>query len=75
MLHLINPGRIGFTQTNTFTDLAAFAANHVIRYEVTAIDKYLNRSDVCQAGTVKIEGDGLQDKSAWTASTSLISIL
>ena len=63
----------GFTQTNTFTDQAAFAANHVIRYEVTAIDKYLNRSNVCQAGTVKIEGDGLQDKSAWTASTNMTS--
>ena len=63
----------GFTQTDTFTDEAAFAANHVIRYEVTAIDKYLNRADVCQAGTVKIKGDGLQDKSAWTASTNMTS--
>ncbi len=63
----------GFTQTNTFTDQAAFAANHVIRYEVTAIDKCMNRSDVCQTGAVKIEGDGLLDKNAWTASTNMIS--
>ena len=60
----------GFTQTGTFTDQAAFAANHVIRYEVTAVDKYLNRSEVCQAGAVKIEGDGLHDKSAWTEQTT-----
>lgn len=63
----------GFTQTGTFTDQAAFAANHVIRYEVTAVDKYLNRSEVCQAGAVKIEGDGLHDKSAWTVSTNMTS--
>ncbi len=63
----------GFTQTGTFTDQAAFAANHVIRYEVTAIDKYMNRSQTCEAGSVKIKGDGLQDKSGWTVSTNMTS--
>ncbi len=63
----------GFTQENTFTDNVAFAANHVIRYEVTAIDKYMNRSNVCQAGQVKIKGDGLKDNSNWTASTNMTS--
>lgn len=63
----------GFTTTNTFTDSVAFAANHVIRYEVTAIDKYMNRSRSCEAGAVKIDGSGLKDKSFWTASTNMLS--
>ncbi len=63
----------GFTQTETFTDQAAFAANHVIRYEVTAIDKCLYRSNTCRTNEVKLEGDGLQDKTAWTVSTNMVS--
>lgn len=63
----------GFTQTGVFTEQAAFAANHVIRYEVTAIDKYMNRSQVFKAGAVKIKGDGLQDKSTWTVFTNMSS--
>lgn len=63
----------GFTQSNTFTDNAAFAANHVITYEVTAIDKLMNRSAVCQTSAVKIQGDGLQDKTGWTVSTNMTS--
>lgn len=63
----------GFTQTETFTDQAAFAANHVIRYEVTAIDKCLYRSNTCRTNEVKIEGDGLQDKTAWSVSTNMAS--
>lgn len=63
----------GFSQDGTFTDHVAFAANHVIRYEVAAIDKYLNRSNVCEAGAVKIDGDGLLDKTAWTVSTNMTS--
>lgn len=63
----------GFTQESSFTDHAAFASNRVITYEVTAIDKYMNRSAVCTAGTVKIGGDGIQDKSDWTVSTNMAS--
>ena len=63
----------GFTQENTFRDSVAFAANRVITYEITAIDKFMNRSEVCQTNTVKIGGDGKQDKSHWSVSTNLIS--
>ncbi len=63
----------GFTQESTFTDYVAFASNHVLQYEVTAIDKYLNRSNGYQAGAVKIKGDGLQDKTSWTAKTNMVS--
>lgn len=63
----------GFTQGNTFTDSVAFAANHTITYEVTAIDKFMNRSNSCRTETVKIQGDGLQDKAAWTIKTNMVS--
>lgn len=63
----------GFTQGDTFTDYVAFAANRTITYEVTAIDKLMNRSAVFQTNTVKIEGDGIQDKSAWTIETNMVS--
>lgn len=63
----------GFTQENTFTDHAAFASNRVITYEVTAIDKFMNRSAVCQTNEVKITGDGKQDKTHWTVSTNMTS--
>lgn len=63
----------GFTQSGTFTDYAAFAANRTITYEVTAIDKFMNRSAVYRTNAVKIEGDGIQDKSAWTIETNMVS--
>lgn len=63
----------GFTQESTFTDYAAFASNHVITYEVTAIDKFMNRSAICQTNEVKITGDGKQDKTHWTVSTNMTS--
>lgn len=63
----------GFTQSDTFTDEAAFAANRVITYEVTAIDKFMNRSAACRTQAVKISGDGLQDKTGWTVDTNMKS--
>lgn len=63
----------GFTQTNSFTDHAAFASNRVLRYEVVAVDKCMNRSNAFRTEAVKIAGDGLQDKTAWTVSTNMIS--
>lgn len=63
----------GFTQENTFTDNAAFAANHVVIYEVTAIDKFMNRSSVCQTKEVKITGSGLHNKEHWSVSTNMAS--
>jgi len=65
--------RIGFTKENFFVDSAACASNRVLSYEITAIDKYLNRSAVYRTKAVKIEGDGLLDKKNWTISTNLIS--
>lgn len=63
----------GFTLDNTFKDNVPFAANRVIIYEVAAVDKFMNRSAVCQTNPVKIGGDGIQDKTHWSVSTNMIS--
>ncbi len=63
----------GFTQETTFTDQVAFAANHVITYEVTAIDKFMNRSAVCETTPIKVGGDGQKDKSSWSVTTNMVS--
>ena len=42
-------------------------------YEVRAVDKYLNYSNAVDAGSVKIQTDGVLDKSAWTVETDMVS--
>ncbi len=59
---------VGFSTENTFTD-TVHINNRVVWYEVTVIDKYLNRSAVKVLSPVKIEHDGRLDKSFWTVST------
>lgn len=63
----------GFTTDATFTDQVAFAANHVVSYKVTAIDKWMNRSLATTTEAVKIGGDGKIDKSFWTMATNMTS--
>lgn len=63
----------GFTRGDTFTDHVPFAANRVITYEVTAVGKCLNRSQTVRTDAVKIDGEGLQDKSDWTISSNMTS--
>ncbi len=43
--------------------------NRVVWYEITLIDKYLNRSAVKSLDPLKVEHDGSLEKSMWTAST------
>lgn len=63
----------GFTRTGTFEDHAGAYANHVVSYEVTAIDRCMNRSGVYRTGAVKIDGSGHLDKAGWTVSTNMTS--
>ncbi len=63
----------GFTQGETFTDQVSFAANHIVAYEVRAVDKCMNYSSVCRAGSVKAQGSGYLDKSSWTVQTGMVS--
>ena len=58
----------GFTTEKTFTDHVTTVNNRVITYEVTVIDKYLNRSAVRTLAPVKIEHDGSLDKEFWTVT-------
>ncbi len=63
----------GFTQEGSYQDQLAFAPNRAVAYEVTAIDKYMNRSAVYRTDVVKTSGDGIQDKAAWTIETNMVS--
>lgn len=64
---------VGFTVGNTFSDYISTVNNRVVFYEVTLIDKYLNRSAVKTLESIKIEHDGTLDKSYWTVTSSNIT--
>ena len=64
---------IGFTTGNTFSDTVT-VNNRVVWYEITVIDKYLNRSAVKTLEPVKIEHDGSLDKTFWTVSTQNLTV-
>ena len=75
---IINGGQesrqvVGFTTGDSFTDIVTGINNRVIRYEVTAIDQYLQRSAVHSLAPVKIAHDGSHDKSLWSISTNMLS--
>ncbi len=59
----------GFTTENTFSDSILTVNNRVITYEVTLVDKYLNRSAVKVLAPIKIEHDGSMEKTFWTVTT------
>ncbi|HBA97763.1 MAG TPA: hypothetical protein DCZ23_06620, partial [Lachnospiraceae bacterium] len=59
--------------TTTFTDTVSTINNRVMSYTVKAVDKYLNYSKEVPAGQVKIQTDGVLDKSSWTVGTNMIS--
>ncbi len=59
---------VGFTTKDSFSDTVT-VNNRVVWYEVTVIDKYLNRSAVKVLEPIKIGDDGSLDKSFWTVST------
>lgn len=64
---------VGFTTDGKFIDQISSVSNRVITYEITAIDKFLNRSAVHTMDPVKIMGDGTQDKTNWTIQTNMSS--
>lgn len=55
--------------TTVFTDTIDAINNRVITYEIRAVDKYLNYSNVKGAGSVKIETGGQLNKEQWTIET------
>ncbi len=63
----------GFATGTTFTDVFSTLNNRVVTYEVTLIDKFLNRSAVKTMAPLKIEHQGDLDKSEWTVSSVNVS--
>ncbi|MCI8634961.1 MAG: hypothetical protein HFJ05_05100 [Eubacterium sp.] len=69
---------IGFVPIDTaastvYVDSVASINNRVLEYEVRAVDKYLNYSKVNVAGSVKLETNGVLDKTEWTVETTMTS--
>lgn len=60
---------VGFATGSQFTDVITTMNNRVVTYEVTLIDKYLNRSAVKTLPSLKIKHQGEIDKTHWTVST------
>lgn len=65
---VVSKEAVGFTTESTYTDSVPTMNNRVVYYEITLIDKYLNRSAVKVLDPVKIRTDGDIDKSQWTVS-------
>ena len=61
---------VAFTTESTFADVVAVMNNRAVYYEVTLVDKYLNRSAAVTTDMVKIEHKGNLDKTNWTVTTS-----
>jgi len=64
---------VGFATGTSFSD-TVYVNNRVVWYEVTVIDKYLNRSAAKVLEPMKIEHDGSLDKAFWTISTENITV-
>lgn len=64
---------IGFTRDGVFTDPLSGTGRRTVSYEVTAIDKWMNRSAVCRTETVEAQGDSRLDHRFWTVETNMIS--
>ncbi len=65
---------VGFATGNSFSETVVIN-NRVVWYEITVIDKYLNRSAVKTLSPIKIGDDGSLDKSFWTISTQNLTAL
>lgn len=63
----------GFTTESTFTDTVSSINNRVITYEVTVIDKFMNRSQSRMLDPIKVATDGSQVKDNWTITTNMVS--
>ncbi len=60
-------------ESTVYTDTVSSINNRVMEYEVTAVDKFLNYSKSVNAGSAKIQTDGVLDKTQWTVETTMVS--
>ncbi len=68
-----NREAVGFATEGTFSD-TVYVNNRVVWYEVTLVDKYLNRSAAKVLEPMKIEHDGNLDKTFWTIGTEGLTV-
>ncbi len=61
---------VGFATGGSFQDSVTTMNNRVVTYEVTLVDKYLNRSAVKALEPLKIEHQGNIEKDGWTLTTN-----
>ena len=59
----------------SYTDIVTTENNKAFTYTVTGIDRLLNETDTVTLDEVKVCHDGAIDKSAWTATTNMVSDL
>ncbi len=64
---------IDTAESTVFTDTISTINNRVMSYEVRAVDKFLNYADPVDAGSVKIQTDGVLNKELWTVETNMTS--
>lgn len=64
---------VGFSTGSTYTDTVTTLNNRTVTYEITVIDRWLNRSAVKTLEPVKIAHEGDYDKTLWSASTNMTS--
>ena len=64
---------VGFATGSSYTDTITTVNNRTVTYVVTAVDKFLNRSQSMTLPTVKISHDGSYDKALWTVTTNMVS--
>lgn len=60
---------------DSYTDIVTTENNKAFTYTVTGIDRLLNETDTVTLDEVKVCHDGAIDKSAWTATTNMVSDL
>lgn len=59
---------VGFTTEKQYTDVVTSVNNRVITYEITAVDKFLNRSLPETLDPLKVQHDGIHSKDGWEVS-------
>lgn len=64
---------VGFTTDTQYTDVVTAVNNRVITYEITAIDKFMNRSVPKKLEPLKVQHDGIHEKDMWEVSLTGIT--
>ena len=59
---------VGFATDKQYTDVVTSVNNRVVTYEITAVDKFLNRSVPKTLEPLKVQHDGIHGKDGWEAS-------